>query len=111
MAATICRRSFSGDIEFTEASPVLEDIKLIVDLGLTPFVIEFDSVNIINLISWRIINNLEIDWVIYDIRALICNKSLFVVKHVRGPVTQWLTLLLTGSLSIKVLYMTERCAS
>lgn len=41
---------------------------------LPPLVIESDSVNVINLISNRIGRNLEIDWLMYDIRAFIYKK-------------------------------------
>lgn len=58
-----------------EASAVLEGIELVVDLGLTPLMIESDSVNGISLISGRISSNLKINWLIYDIRAFICNKT------------------------------------
>lgn len=82
MAASICRRSFLDDIKFAETSALLEGIKLAMDLGLTLLVIESDSVNVISLISGRIINNFEIHWIISNIRALICNRSLSAVKHV-----------------------------
>lgn len=74
-ATSICRRPFSGVIEFVEASAVLEGIELVVDLRLTPLMIESDSVNGISLISGRISSNLKINWLIYDIRAFICNKT------------------------------------
>ncbi|KAK9193130.1 hypothetical protein WN944_003827 [Citrus x changshan-huyou] len=45
-ATSICRRPFSGVIEFVEASAVLEGIELVVDLRLTPLMIESDSVNV-----------------------------------------------------------------
>lgn len=82
MAASICRRSFLGDIKFAETSALLEGIKLAMNLGLTLLVIESDSVNVISLISGRIISNFEIDWIISNIRPLICNRSLSAVKHV-----------------------------
>lgn len=74
-ATSICRRPFFGVIEFMEASAVLEGIELVVDLGLTPLMIESDSINGISLISGRISSNLKINWLIYDIRAFICNKK------------------------------------
>lgn len=74
-ASSICRRPFSGATEFVEASVILEGIELVVDLWLTPLMIEFDSVNGISLISQRISSNLKINWLISDIRAFICNKT------------------------------------
>ena len=49
---------------------------------LPPLVIESDSVNVINLISNTIGRNLEIDWLMYDIRAFIYKKNVFIVKHI-----------------------------
>lgn len=69
------QKTFLCVIEFVEASAVLEGIELVVDLGLTPLMIESDSVNGISLISGRISSNLKINWLIYDIRAFICNKT------------------------------------
>lgn len=74
-ASSICRRPFSGATEFVKASVILEGIELVVDLGLTPLMIGFDSVNGISLISQRISSNLKINWLISDIRAFICNKT------------------------------------
>ncbi|KAL9409651.1 hypothetical protein AB3S75_047964 [Citrus x aurantiifolia] len=82
MAASSSRRCFFGDIEFAEASEILEGIKLAEDLGLTPLVVQSDSINVIRLMSRKINSNLEIDWVIYEISAFICKKNMFVVKHI-----------------------------
>ncbi|GAY41190.1 hypothetical protein CUMW_057530 [Citrus unshiu] len=82
MTASNYRRRFFGDIELAEASAILEGIKLAENLGLTPLVVESDSINVIRLMSRKINSNLEIDWVISEISAFICKKSLFAVKHI-----------------------------
>lgn len=57
----VLKYPFFGDIEFVEASAILEDIKLAEELGLIPLVVESDSLNVIRLVSKRISSNLEID--------------------------------------------------
>ena len=73
---------FFGDIEFAEASAILEGIKLAEELGLIPLVVESDSLNVTRLMSKKISINLKIDWVISEISGFICKKSVFVVKHI-----------------------------
>ncbi|KAK9211292.1 hypothetical protein WN943_000666 [Citrus x changshan-huyou] len=82
MDASSFRISFFGDINFAEASAILEGIKLVEELGLIPLVVESDSLNVIRLMSKRISSNLEIDWVITEVREFICKKSVFAVKHI-----------------------------
>lgn len=64
LLASIHRRYLLSDIEFADR---YWKAKLVVDLGLTTLAIELDSANVINLISERIISNLKIDRLIFDI--------------------------------------------
>ncbi|KAK9184123.1 hypothetical protein WN943_024469 [Citrus x changshan-huyou] len=50
MAASICKVIFSEDIEFVKAVTVQKGIQLVMDIELAPAIIEFDSLNVINLI-------------------------------------------------------------
>ena len=64
------------------SSAILKGIKLAEDLGFLPLLIESDSVNVISLISGKINSELEIDWLISDIKSFIFKKSAFAIRHI-----------------------------
>lgn len=51
MGASVNISPLSRDGEFAEAYAVFQGIKLAIDLGLTPLIIELDSVNIVTPIN------------------------------------------------------------
>ncbi|GAY45467.1 hypothetical protein CUMW_089680 [Citrus unshiu] len=75
-------RNSKGEFMDASTSAILEGIKLVEELGLIPLVVESDSLNVIRLMSKRISSNLEIDWVITEVREFIYKNSVFAVKHI-----------------------------
>ena len=67
MAASISQVPFLGDVEFVEALVVQKRFRLTSEIGLTPTIIESDSLNVVNLIGNKIASMCKVGWVISKI--------------------------------------------
>lgn len=60
MAIVVYKRTFFGNMEFSEAEAVLNCSNLALEVGLTPLIVESNCLNIVNHILKRIIIRCEI---------------------------------------------------
>ncbi|KAK9219026.1 hypothetical protein WN943_007665 [Citrus x changshan-huyou] len=74
MVASISQVPFLGDVEFVEALAVYKRLRLTSDIGLTPAIIESDSLNEVNLIGNKIASRCEVGWVISEIQEALTSS-------------------------------------
>lgn len=81
MAAATSKKPCLWDVEITEASVILEGIKLAVDVALSPLLIGFDSKNVVNFILNGTSSREELDWILYDIRVMIEQNNQYQMAY------------------------------
>ncbi|KAK9192993.1 hypothetical protein WN944_003689 [Citrus x changshan-huyou] len=84
MTASISQVPFLGDVEFVEALALQKGLRLMSDIRLTPAIIKFDSLNVINLIGNKIASRCEVGWVISKIQEAL-TSSHSTVKVLFAP--------------------------
>ncbi|KAJ4708958.1 Ribonuclease H-like superfamily protein [Melia azedarach] len=82
MAASICKKTFTSDIEFAKVEAAVEGIKLAIDLGIVPVVIELDFINVVDLINGKQVSNKKIGWLILNIQNILSKNNFFIVNLV-----------------------------
>lgn len=68
-------------MDLAEADAFLQGIKLSIDLGLTPLIEEFDSINVVSLIDGSLSSRKEIDWLVSEIKCLMITRAPTIAKH------------------------------
>ena len=80
MAAGIQSTDFHGDVEYAEAEAIYFGIKMAIDAGLVPLMVESDSKIAVSLANGRSLK--EISWLIGEIKGCMGVKKSFKINHV-----------------------------
>lgn len=72
---------FLVKVEFAEADAVLQEIQLAIAFGLTPLIVELNSVNVVSLIDGSVSSRKGIGWLISEIKGLMIIRASIMVKH------------------------------
>ncbi|KAJ4722049.1 Ribonuclease H-like domain containing protein [Melia azedarach] len=82
LVAAVYRRIFFGDVEYAEVEVILNGLKLAMEAGLTPLIVESDCLNVVNLILKHIITRGEIEFILSYIRSLVAGQKQIVFNHI-----------------------------
>ena len=82
MAAGIQSTNFHGDLEYAEAEAIYFGIKMAIDAGLVPLMVESNSKTAVSLVKGSDKRLKEISWLIGEIQDYMGVKNSFKINHV-----------------------------
>ena len=80
MAAGMAQGVFSDDVDLAEAEALCFGLQMAKEIGLSPLIIEYDSLHVTQFVSDRLSTRTELFWLISKAKNLLSPKHKFQVR-------------------------------